>query len=466
MGGRVTRELSTAQFDRAAGVLLGMACGDALGAPFELGPPVGPDAPVAMTGGGLFGWEPGEWTDDTSMAIAVAEVAAEGHDLFSRQAQDRVAARSEFGRAAQAHRARTRPCAGDSCLMRTAPVALAFLDDPAGLVRAAHRLSVSTRQDPEAGEACALWCLAIRHVVLHGDLAGLRHALGHLPARRSSVWARRLDRAEGCVPEDYAGDGRVVRALQGAWSAMATSCRAAGPGSAPAEQLRTGLETAVRGGQDADTVAAGAGALLGGVHGASAVSAMWRRQLHGWPGLRSRDLVRLSVMTTRGGCPDVQGWPSADRMDYSRFAKCATLARHPYDQRVWLGGVDALDHLPDGVNAVVSLCRLGARQVPAQGIPAADHVGIWLIDDPRPAMNPNLDFGLTDAAAAVAALRAEDKTVLLHCVQAMSRTPIVAALYGAHLTGRTLADALDDVLGVLPEANPNPGFRAALGRLR
>ena len=419
-----------------------------------------------MTGGGQVGGEPGEWTDDTSMAIAIAEVAAEGLDPLSPRARDLVAARSDLAGALQAHQARTRRCGGSCALIRAAPVALAFLDDPARLVGAAHQLA-PTHRDPEVGEACALWSLAIRHVVVHGNLAGLRQALGHLPAERASVWARRLDRAEVSVCEDFGSDGRVVQALLGAWSAIATSCRVAGPDAASAEHLRTGLEAAVRGGgREADTAGALAGALLGGAHGASAVSAMWRRQLHGWPGLRSRDLVRLSVLTTRGGRPDVQGWPAAPRMDYSRFANCATLARHPYDDRVWLGGVDALDHLPEGVNAVVSLCRLGARQVPAPGVAPADHVGVWLIDDPRPAMNPNLDFVLKDAAAVVAALRAEDKTVLLHCVQALSRTPIVAALYGAQLTGRTLSNALDDVLGVLPGANPNPGFRAALGRLR
>ena len=70
--------LTTAQLDRACGVLLGTAAGDALGAPYEFGPPRGPELEVAMVGGGSFGWEPGEWTDDTSMAIAIAEVAATG----------------------------------------------------------------------------------------------------------------------------------------------------------------------------------------------------------------------------------------------------------------------------------------------------------------------------------------------------------------------------------------------------
>jgi predicted protein tyrosine phosphatase len=141
------------------------------------------------------------------------------------------------------------------------------------------------------------------------------------------------------------------------------------------------------------------------------------------------------------------------------------LARDPHDAGVWLGGVDALRNLPDGVNAVVSLCRLGLSEVPAPGVAAGDHVEVWLIDEADPAKNPNLDFVLSDAAAAVAALRAEGKTVLLHCVQAQSRTPAVAALYGARLTGRSPSEALSDIVKVLPDANPNAAFRAALERL-
>lgn len=49
--------------------MIGMACGDALGAGYEFGLPLPGDTVVAMKGGGSFDWEPGEWTDDTSMAI-------------------------------------------------------------------------------------------------------------------------------------------------------------------------------------------------------------------------------------------------------------------------------------------------------------------------------------------------------------------------------------------------------------
>ena len=75
---RPTMDLTAAQRDRACGVLLGAAAGDALGAGYEFGPPLAPDAPVDMIGGGLGPFKPGEWTDDTSMAIAIAEIAATG----------------------------------------------------------------------------------------------------------------------------------------------------------------------------------------------------------------------------------------------------------------------------------------------------------------------------------------------------------------------------------------------------
>ena len=61
--------------------------------PYEFGPPRGPELEVAMVGGGSFGWEPGEWTDDTSMAIAIAEVAATGADLRDEEALDALVRR-------------------------------------------------------------------------------------------------------------------------------------------------------------------------------------------------------------------------------------------------------------------------------------------------------------------------------------------------------------------------------------
>ena len=90
---------------------------------------------------------------------------------------------------------------------------------------------------------------------------------------------------------------------------------------------------------------------------------------------------------------------------------------------------------------------------------------VWLIDSPDPDRNPHLDHVLTQAADTVAALRAEGRTVLLHCVQAQSRTPAVAALYAARHLGVPPETALAQVTAALPDAHPNPAFRAALARL-
>ena len=494
--------LSTAQSDRAAGVMLALAAGDALGAGYEFGPPLDPDVPVVM-GGGSPGRVAGEWTDDTAMAVAIAEVSAEGTDLLSTAAQDRIAARwagwaadaedvgvqtrAVLGAATRAARARgdEQPTAADArtaaaalhqrsgrtggngSLMRTAPVALAHLDDPDGLVAAATSLSALTHADPEAGEACVLWSLAIRHAVLEGSFDGVHGELPRLGAERARLWGERLREAEDHDPASFNHNGWVVQALQGAWSAISRTLAVEGaPASAfPASHLRHALEAAVRGGRDTDTVAAIAGALLGARWGASAVPASWRRRLHGWPGLRARDLVRLGVLTAQRGQPDRQGWPSGTTLDYSSWPQRSVVVRSPHDDQVWLSGVAALAQLPEGVDAVVSLCRLGVDDLPAAAVQAQDHVEVWLVDDARPDRNPHLDYVLTEAAEAIRELRSEGRTVLLHCVQAHSRTPTVAALYGARLTGRSPRDCLADIQRVLPTAQPNPGMLAALDRL-
>jgi hypothetical protein len=352
--------------------------------------------------------------------------------------------------------------------MRTGPVALAYLEDPEGLDAAARAISAMTHHDPEAGEACALWCHAIRHAVLHGTLDGLRWAVADLPPERAEVWSQRLDEAEANPPAHFEHNGWVVQALQAAWSAIVrTPVPVDDPanGSFPAQHLRLALEAAVRGGNDTDTVAAIAGSLLGARWGASAIPLAWQRKVHGWPGLRARDLIRLGLITARGGHSDGAGWPGGATFDYTSFSGSGAYARHPNDAGVHLGGVGLLGDLPGSVDAVVSLCRLGAEEVPAAGVAAGDHVEVWLIDSPDPEANPNLDFVLDQAAGTVAALRAEGCEVLLHCVQAQSRTPAVAALHAVRSAGLPLREALADVADALPEADPNPAFRDALRRL-
>ena len=105
---------------------------------------------------------------------------------------------------------------------------------------------------------------------------------------------------------------------------------------------------------------------------------------------------------------------------------------------------------------MVSLCRLGTLDVPA--VAAEDHATFWVVDSPVEEDNAHAGFVLREAAAAVELYRSEGKTVLLHCVRAESRTPTVAALYGAKVAGVSPMEALEDVRRVLPGARPNALF--------
>jgi ADP-ribosylglycohydrolase/predicted protein tyrosine phosphatase len=484
-----------ASTDRAAGVLLGLAAGDALGAGYEFGDPLPDDAPVGMIGGGDFGWAPGEWTDDTSMAVPIAQAAARGADLRDEAVLDEIVAAwivwardaadvgvqtravlAEAERnggtaaaaraAAQALHERTGKSAGNGSLMRTAPVALACLHDEAAAAVAARTLSSLTHWDDDAGDACVLWTLAIRHAVLTGDLDA-RTGLPALPAARRDRWAALLDDAEQRQPCDFARNGWVVEALQGAWSSIHGAIAAHGAGAGAA--LVDALERAVRGGRDTDTVAAIAGGLVGAAFGASAVPSAWRRVLHGHPRLRAYDLVALGALAVRGGEPDDTGWPTGPRMDYLGWYPERSLTPHPHDPGVLLGSIvdleDALGGEGARVDAVVSLCRIGTEQRRVTTSRAADHVEVWLIDKDEPEANPNLDLVLRDTVDAIASLRAEGKTVLLHCVAAQSRTPSVAALYAALHRGVPIEQALADVVAALPAASPKRFLREALTRI-
>ncbi|MBM0224218.1 ADP-ribosylglycohydrolase family protein [Micromonospora sp. ATA51] len=83
--------LNAIQSDRVAGVLLAAACGDALGVPYEFQPQLAAGEQPEMRGGGLGPYAPGEYSDDTQMAMCIAEVSATGADLRSSDSLDRIA---------------------------------------------------------------------------------------------------------------------------------------------------------------------------------------------------------------------------------------------------------------------------------------------------------------------------------------------------------------------------------------
>jgi ADP-ribosylglycohydrolase len=458
--------LDSKQADRAVGALVGLATGDALGVHYETG--LRPDGEPQMLGGGFGHLAPGQWSDDTEMAICIARATASGGDLRDETALDAVAggfhrwwdaSPRDIGiqtrkvlsaaedRSAKAMRIasyqlheRTGRTAGNGSLMRTSPVALAHLGDPDAINETARSVSLLTHFDTRAGEACALWCLAIDHAVRTGEL-DVRVGLDLVDR---AYWAPLLDEAETVEPSYYAHqNGWCVAALLGAWSAITHT-----------DGLVAGLHAAVNGGGDTDTVAAIAGQLLGAAYGASAVPSSYRRVLHGWPGMRVRDLHRLAFLTVNDGRPGPEGWPGCDTLPSYAGASTVTVP-HPDDPGVLLGAVGAA--APGVAQAVVSLCRMGA---PLAGIAPQDHVELWVVD--KEDANLDLPGQLLDAARTVKALREEGKTVLLHCVHAQTRTPTVAALYGHLLTNSGTDAALERVRRVLPSAHPRHCFVDAI----
>jgi len=490
--------------------MLGMAAGDALGAGYEFTDP-SPDAPIIMKGGGGFGWAPGEWTDDTQMAICVAEEAASGllnpaavGDRFlewlrSGPADVGVMTRAVLGSAssgkdlpaaAEAY-CRSHPrSAGNGSLMRTAPVALAHLGDQPGIAEAARSVSDLTHADPLAGDACVLWCIAIDHAVNAAEF-DLRSGLEYLPDERRATWEKWINEAETADPQTFTPNGYVVTALQAAWAAITQTPI---PSDRPAHHLRDALVAAVRIGHDTDTVAAIAGSLLGARWGSTAIPLGWKALLHGWPGHDARDLTRLAVVASRKPDPDASSnkpvYVPLDKDDTSeqifrdivgaieaqakgRWPEVSSMLPHyrahnPHepvevallsDPGVTIG--NALAAAETKADVIISLCRMGSEPLRPDG----RHVDVLLLDDPNPDANPNLLSLLEDTADAISAWRADDKTVYLHCVEAQNRTPTMAVAYLIRRFGMKSDEALTEVTSVLGNGPSNIAFREALPQI-
>jgi len=338
--------------------------------------------------------------------------------------------------------------------MRTAPVTLGFLDDPDGLAQAARDISDLTHFDSDAGDACVLWNLAIRHAIVAGEF-DIRIGLDWLPAGARDRWVAFIGDAEVRHPSEFPHNGWVVEAFQAAWSAIVnTPVPPDDPGadSYSASHLQLALESAVRGGNDTDTVAAIAGGLLGARLGVSAVPLAWQRELHGWPGLRYPDLLELSQAPDSG----------LSAPNYAYLRALSSLTQHPRDEKVIMGGVNGAPSLPSEVDAAVSLCRVSPNHSPAGLTDPRNHLQAWLIDDPDPALNPHLFFVLDQAASMVKQLRGEGHTVFLHCAAGQSRTPTVGAVYGALKSGDAPSAELANLTALMPDALVGRHFVTAL----
>lgn len=298
--------------DRATGSVLASACGDALGAGYEFADPTLPDDPggLGMIGGGLGDWAPGEWTDDTQMALGILDVLAErggdgpvdlqaiGRNFLDWAASNPPDIGIHTSAVLQAGvdadqlldwSDEVQEMKGDSVgnggLMRSAPVALAALDDRIVVARLAADASRLTHAHPNSREACVLWCEAIRRAVGGASpstaeewSALVGSGLDLVDPDRRDQWAARIDEAVETPPAVFNPNGWVVDAFRAALSAIAQTPV---PADDPSGHLEAALRASVMIGNDTDTVAAIAGSLLGARWGASAIPGEWWAIVHG-----------------------------------------------------------------------------------------------------------------------------------------------------------------------------------------
>jgi ADP-ribosyl-[dinitrogen reductase] hydrolase len=453
---------------RVAGALIGSAVGDALGAPFEFGPPgqftarfptEARGTATEMCGGGPSDREPGEFTDDTQMALLLAGSLLERSGLDEADAFDRFRAWAQadppdIGRqtravlgsgrpwdvAAAEHAARSGRAAGNGSLMRATPAAIRFAREGTdATMDAARRISALTHGDPSAGEGCAVLHELIRVALDGGDpLAAVPAALAHVAPEHRDRWAAVL--APDWTPEQATeGNGAV-------WPALGQALWALRRGRPFPGVLRLVIDL----GGDTDTVAAVAGALAGAVHGIAGIPMRWTSAVHGRvPGSdrlwQLADLHHLAAAldgSTEGPYEPPEN-PGLEPREVAAGVWAADLA-------------GARHSSPDF--AVVSLCRTGRR------FPHEVQRFAYLTDDDA---NSELDAVLADVLDDIAALRADGKPVLVHCFAGQSRTGLVLRAWLRRTEGLSAAEATAHVRQRWPHLSEwNASFTAALERVR
>ncbi|MEF9904267.1 ADP-ribosylglycohydrolase family protein [Streptomyces sp. P9-A2] len=300
--------------ERAVGAVVGSAVGDALGAPFEFGPEgafsvrfPAPGSGGEMCGGG--GWEPGEATDDTQMAVLVAESLLERDgldlpDVFRRfqrwaaadpkdiglQTEAVLSSGDPWDMAAALHFQTNRRAAGNGALMRASPSAVYFARlGREATMDAARRLAALTHGDRAAWEGTAVFHELVRVALTGGD------PLAAVPDTLRAVHPDHRERYATVLAPDWHPD--LATEFNGAvWPCLGSAVWAL--------RTTTGYEDAVRAaidlGGDTDTVAAVTGGLAGAVYGITAVPARWTDALHvPLPGfgkrvLRAADMAALA----------------------------------------------------------------------------------------------------------------------------------------------------------------------------
>ena len=271
--------------DRFAGSLVGLAVGDALGEPVEFAE--GFEPVTGMRGGGPRGLGAGHWTDDTSMALCLAESLAACKKFDAKDQMDRYvrwyreghmsSTGSCFGMGRTTRRALEKYegtgqeysgptdeySAGNGSIMRLAPVPLFFYSD----AQKAAEMSAQSSRTTHGADACVDACRYLGSLIAGAARGEQKDELfsgscGPLCAEIASVAAGSFKSKE---PPEIRGTGYVVESLEAAlWAFYKSS------------SFEEGCLLAVNLGDDADTTGAVFGQLAGAHYGIGGIPPEWR----------------------------------------------------------------------------------------------------------------------------------------------------------------------------------------------
>ena len=283
---------NTNQAERFRGALLGLACGDAVGTTVEFSRR-GSFAPVTdMVGGGPFNLKPGEWTDDTSMALCLAEslIDSAGFDAIDQMnryvkwldqgywssngrcfdiGNATYTALNNFKQTGNPYSGSENPqSAGNGCLMRLAPVPMYYYPDRQVAARMSGQSSRTTHGASVCLEASYVFggmlCMALDGASKNEIL--FEHGLSKFKSSDIQAIARG-DYKVKTEAEIY-GTGFVVLSLEAAlWCFYQT------------DNYEAAILKAANLGDDADTTAAICGQIAGAYYGESGIPEKWRKKI-------------------------------------------------------------------------------------------------------------------------------------------------------------------------------------------
>jgi ADP-ribosyl-[dinitrogen reductase] hydrolase len=278
--------------EQVQGCFVGLAVGDALGAPLEFKPrhkvrTLYPSGLRDMIASEL--WDLGEYTDDTEMALLLAESLLECNGLVPTDLARRFHNWDKSARdvgiltqnvvnmpdyllnpelcAARYYEEHRNSSAGNGAVMRCAPVALFYLDNRDALMECSRQSARLSHYDPVAQSSCVILNIWISELIKSDIRCGHLTALKMLDESERTPW-QKLGHIERVSESDISSSGYTVHTLEAAaWSFLTTA------------SFEDAVVRAANLGHDADTVAAVCGSIAGAYYGYSAIPIRWRAVL-------------------------------------------------------------------------------------------------------------------------------------------------------------------------------------------